>query len=403
MNTINSSPNSPYSDSYQPHLLLMKIVLIIFIAFELSCSGTTSSANSQESDHTRAIFVFGDSLVDVGNNNYVPLTIGKCDYFPYGIDFPGSISPTGRFTNGRTVVDIIGEELGLEYYIPPYLAPTTVGDVVLRGVNYASGGAGILNDTGAFLGGRISMDAQLDNFADTRNYIISNADVGGSLTSPNTFSKTLLQRALYIVVMGSNDFIGNYFSPVPSVSAPKPASLEMFVESLISRFREQLTRLYDMDARKIAVANVGPVGCTPLERTLNPLYATGDSCISFVNNAAILFNKKLKSLLMELNSNLVESKFVYADVYSILSHLIDNYQSYGFENYDSPCCKILAGAIQDLLPCSPTSILCGDRSKYVFWDMAHPTDATNVILAKRLLNDDSKDISPMNIRQLYYA
>lgn len=42
-----------------------------------------------------------------------------------------------------------GEELGVKDYIPPYLDPTTVGDVVLRGVNYASGGAGIFNDTGA--------------------------------------------------------------------------------------------------------------------------------------------------------------------------------------------------------------------------------------------------------------
>ncbi|KAI3994204.1 hypothetical protein MKX01_012461 [Papaver californicum] len=397
MNTIISTPNS-----YHPHLLL-KNVLIIFLAFQMWCSSTTSSANPLESDHTRALFVFGDSLVDVGNNNYIPLTIGKCNYFPYGMDFPSGISSTGRYTNGRTVVDIIGEELGLKHYIPPYLAPTTVGDVV-RGVNYASGGAGILNDTGAFLGGRINMDAQLDNFANTRNYIISNANGGVFFTSANSSSNAILRRALYVVVMGSNDFIGNYFSPIPSVPTQKSVSLEMFIESVILRFGLQLTRLYEMGARKIVVANVGPVGCTPLERSLNPSYTTGDSCISFINNAVILFNKKLKSLLMDLNSNLVGSKFLCADVYSILSHLINNYQSYGFENYNSPCCKILLGsAFQGLLPCSPTSIVCSNRSKYVFWDMAHPTDATNVIIAKRLLYGDSKDIYPMNIRQLYYA
>ncbi|KAI3927038.1 hypothetical protein MKW92_026860 [Papaver armeniacum] len=382
--------------------LLLKNVLVLFVTLEM-CNRTTSAENPQERDHSRAIFVFGDSLVDVGNNNYIPLTVGKSNYFPYGMDFPGVISPTGRFTNGRTVVDIIGEELGLKHYIPPYLAPTTVGDVVLRGVNYASGGAGILNDTGAFLGGRINMDAQLDNFANTRNYIISSANVGDSMTSVNSSSKTLLGRALFVVVMGSNDFIGNYFSPVPFVPTQKSMPLEVFVESLISRFRLQLTRLYEMGARKIAVANVGPVGCTPLEGALNPSYRKGDSCISFIDNAVILFNKKLKSLLLDLNSNLVGSKFLHADVYSILSHLISNYQSYGFENYSSSCCKILPRAFQGLLPCSPTSIVCSNRSKYVFWDMAHPTDATNVIIAKKLLYGDSKAIYPMNIRQLYYA
>ena len=52
-----------------------------------------------------AIFVFGDSLLDAGNNNYI-LTLSKANYVPNGIDFG---MPTGRFTNGRTVADIIGK------------------------------------------------------------------------------------------------------------------------------------------------------------------------------------------------------------------------------------------------------------------------------------------------------
>lgn len=39
-----------------------------------------------------------------------------------------------------------GQELGLEDFSPPYLAPTTSGPVILQGVNYAS--SGILNVTG---------------------------------------------------------------------------------------------------------------------------------------------------------------------------------------------------------------------------------------------------------------
>ena len=50
-------------------------------------------------------FIFGDSLVDNGNNNGI-LTLARANYYPYGIDFPqGS---TGRFTNGRTTVDFLG-------------------------------------------------------------------------------------------------------------------------------------------------------------------------------------------------------------------------------------------------------------------------------------------------------
>lgn len=57
------------------------------------------------SDAQPANFVFGDSLVDVGNNNYIA-SLSKANYPPFGIDFG---RPTGRFTNGRTIVDIIGK------------------------------------------------------------------------------------------------------------------------------------------------------------------------------------------------------------------------------------------------------------------------------------------------------
>lgn len=53
---------------------------------------------------TPAMFIFGDSLIDNGNNNYL-LSIAKANYYPYGIDVGG---PTGRFCNGLTVVDYGG-------------------------------------------------------------------------------------------------------------------------------------------------------------------------------------------------------------------------------------------------------------------------------------------------------
>jgi hypothetical protein len=58
-----------------------------------------------------ATFVFGDSLVDNGNNNKLH-SIAKANYMPYGIDFLGDHpSPTGRFPNGKTIVDFLGNVL----------------------------------------------------------------------------------------------------------------------------------------------------------------------------------------------------------------------------------------------------------------------------------------------------
>lgn len=52
-----------------------------------------------------AMFIFGDSLIDNGNNNNLA-SFAKANYYPYGIDFNGG--PTGRFSNGYTMVDEIG-------------------------------------------------------------------------------------------------------------------------------------------------------------------------------------------------------------------------------------------------------------------------------------------------------
>ncbi|KAI9123269.1 hypothetical protein K1719_006158 [Acacia pycnantha] len=336
------------------------------------------------SKNVPASFVFGDSLLDPGNNNYIA-SLSRANYVPNGIDFGW---PSGRFTNGRTIVDILGHQLGLDF-TPPYLAPTTRGSVILKGVNYASGGGGILNLTGLIFGDRINLDAQLDNFANTRQDIISMIGVSAA--------EDLFKNSIFSVVMGSNDFINNYLTPVLSTPERKLVSPEMFVSTMTSKFRLQLTRLFNLGARKIVVANVGPIGCVPFERDTNP--DAGDNCVAFPNQIAQLFNAQVKSLVAELNRNLQGSLFVYADVYHILEDILQNYRAYGFENLDSSCCHI-AGRFGGLIPCFPKSKVCEDRSKYVFWDAFHPSEATNTVIAKRLLDGDANDISPMNVRKL---
>ncbi|XP_050129783.1 GDSL esterase/lipase At4g16220-like [Malus sylvestris] len=98
-----------------------------------------------------AFFTFGDSMVEVGNNYYLQ-TLAKANVSHFGIDFG---KPTGRFTNGRTIFDILQQVLGFKNFTPPYLAPTTVGDMLLQGVNYASSAAGIFNITGFYFANKL--------------------------------------------------------------------------------------------------------------------------------------------------------------------------------------------------------------------------------------------------------
>lgn len=54
------------------------------------------------------MLVFGDSTVDPGNNNRLQ-TAMKANFLPYGADFLGG-RPTGRFSNGRLITDILGTD-----------------------------------------------------------------------------------------------------------------------------------------------------------------------------------------------------------------------------------------------------------------------------------------------------
>jgi hypothetical protein len=119
---------------------LLVTVLVPAVAALLVLGSGAASASPP-----RAFFVFGDSLVDNGNNNYL-MTTARADAPPYGIDFPTHL-PTGRFSNGLNIPDIISEHLGSQPALP-YLSPDLRGDQLLVGANFASAGVGILNDTG---------------------------------------------------------------------------------------------------------------------------------------------------------------------------------------------------------------------------------------------------------------
>ena len=57
-------------------------------------------------DHV-AFFIFGDSVVDDGNNNYIKTTTGfQSNFAPYGETFFRYL--TGRSSNGRLITDFIG-------------------------------------------------------------------------------------------------------------------------------------------------------------------------------------------------------------------------------------------------------------------------------------------------------
>jgi phospholipase/lecithinase/hemolysin len=330
-----------------------------------------------------ASFSFGDSLGDPGNNNYID-SLSKANYPHNGIDFPAG--PTGRFTNGRTIVDIVGEFLGLKNYLPPYMAPSTTGTAILNGVNYASGAAGILDSSGYAFIERISMNQQVAQFANTSAQIMQ-------LLGPEAGANHIA-NSLFAVNMGSNDFLNNYFapfSPIGNLSAEAVNSL------ILSTLEQQLTRLYSLGARKFVIASVGPLGCIPYRLTFT--FAENGECDQKMNLQIQSFNAGLEGLLNQLNSQLSGSVFVYANAYDKFFELIQNPTEFGFTVSNVACCGA-GGEYRGALSCSPLVNMCNDRGDYVFWDPYHPSDKANVVLATTFYYGDTNYVRPMNVAQL---
>lgn len=80
-------------------LLIFISVIATFCIFQIICHGSGVKK-------IPALMVFGDSIVDSGNNNDLP-TLAKCNFPPYGVNFTDQ-KPTGRFSNWKIPTDLLG-------------------------------------------------------------------------------------------------------------------------------------------------------------------------------------------------------------------------------------------------------------------------------------------------------
>ncbi|XP_022144504.1 GDSL esterase/lipase At1g29670-like [Momordica charantia] len=349
-------------------------------------SVSKSKSKSKSKSRMDCYFIFGDSQSDNGNNNDIKGD-AMANYKPYGIDFPNqnSPTPTGRFTNGRNLPDFIAELLGFHDYIPPFR--NTTGWNVLKGVNYASGGSGIHSETGRMLGKVLSINKQLEN----HNHTISR--IQGSLGSKLAATKHL-KSCLYTVQAGSNDYLNNYFLPF-SYKTSAQFTPQQYAVALNKQLSHQLEELYDRGGRKVAVFGVGGIGCTPYARA--NFEHEGSPCVEKINYAIQLFNSGLKSLIHDLNTKFTDAKFIFIDVFKISTMKPTPLVPADLLVLDAPCCEVPVGQLQ----CTPFGKVCGNRSKYMFWDGVHPTELGFKLVAKRAFNaKEPDDTYPFDISHL---
>lgn len=134
-----------------------------------------------------------------------------------------------------------------------------------------------------------------------------------------------LREAAYVISIGSNDFIENYFAKASD--RYKQFTVGEYVDFLTGLARDFIKELYTLGARKIGFTGLGPIGCVPLERSLN--FLNGGSCVEEYNKAAIDFNAKLQAMVDELCASLPGIQLKLAPLYDFFLYIIQNGFRYG--------------------------------------------------------------------------
>ncbi|XP_031272591.1 GDSL lipase-like isoform X1 [Pistacia vera] len=358
---------------------LLYILLMSYSSLLIPPASSQGDESRQANNKHVAVFVFGDSLFDPGNNNYLNISIdGKANFIPYGESF--FKYPTGRFCDGRTISDFAAMYLNLPLW-EPYLQPGSHN--FSNGANFASAGAGVLEETSP---DRLYSQKQLSYFKKVANLL--KQQLG------DAEAKKILADAIYLSSFGGTDYI----SFIQSFYNPTELQQRERVNMVIGNFTNVIKEIYEMGGRKFAFQNVGPLGCLPLmKQEFNP---SGGACVEVLQAIASLHNSLLSNVTAELQSQLSGFKYVYFDFFSSLNDMKNYPKKYGFNVSDIACCGIGLDRGSDCGKVKEYE-LCSDPNEYLYFDGGHQCEHANSILSNFLWNGGSNFTWPISMKQLY--
>uniref|UniRef100_A0A0D9Y0I1 GDSL esterase/lipase n=1 Tax=Leersia perrieri TaxID=77586 RepID=A0A0D9Y0I1_9ORYZ len=339
-----------------------------------------------------AMYVFGDSLVDVGNNDFLPPPAPRPPEPPCGIDLPLEAAAdevaggrSGRFTNGYNLADIIAQHVGFKMSPLAYLSLTTPGrrSNLRRGIvgaNYASSGSGILD----FIGnGTISLGEQVKLFADTKAMMVAAGEVNGERINH------LLSQSLFITCTGGNDYNAFTDGIVPVSDAPA------FIAHMVTTYIEHIKTLYKLGARRLGILDVLPLGCLPISRV--PM--ENGECSGEDNWQARLFNRLLRrKMAAAVTASMPDLKYSIGSIYYTYYDMIVDPTLAGMKEVARACCG--DGKLNAEADCSASANLCQDRNDYVFWDKVHGTQAAYQQCVHGFFHGSLRYAEPISFTQL---
>ena len=266
-----------------------------------------------------AITAFGDSLIDTGSG-------------PMPLRPPAPPPPYvgGRFTNGPTPTEHLRDGLGIPLN------------------SYAVGGA--------FSGfGNVDVLPAVDCSTQAPH-----AYCTGVLSQVNQYlfdtGGTAQASELYIVMGGSNDFLGLLAA---TGGAPDPLDVANTALDVISNLNTAIATLYGAGARNFLLPLLPDIGAAPLVQ--DPLVS---ATVADINLLLLQSYQDLFTLLGD-----PDLKFTLFDTYEAQRNLMP-----GFANSTEACFDALAGT------------LCTNPDDFFFWDDLHQTAKVSELLGVQLLN-----------------
>ncbi|CAL9057172.1 GDSL esterase/lipase At1g28650-like [Musa acuminata AAA Group] len=348
----------------RPHLLLLAICLAsLNVMLVAGCYS--------------AIFSFGDSLADTGNrlhsHRFDP--VGR---FPYGETF--FHHPTGRYSDGRVMLDFIAQAIGLPM-VQPYLAGTHDGEDFRYGANFAVGGATALdNEFFRSKGMEVSwtndsLSVQLEWF----KYLLP------SLCSTNC--SDLMSESLFSVgEIGGNDYNHAFFQ------GRGVDEIKTFVPGVVSAIGSAIEELIILGARTMIVPGNFPIGCVAVYLTMfqsdrREDYESGTGCIEWLNQFSMYHNRHLLDELSQLRRRYPQATIIYANYYEAAMAIFRSPQEYGFGKFPLAACCGGGGPYNynHSTKCGKDAGVCSSPSTQISWDGIHLTEAAYRVIARGLL------------------
>ncbi|XP_051182215.1 GDSL esterase/lipase At5g45910 [Lolium perenne] len=372
----------------------MKLLSILSLLLLASVQPAISSLRRYD-----AIFNFGDSFSDTGNNivvyaeNSLPNPAAQP---PYGMTFFGR--PTGRNSNGRLIIDFVAKRLRLPL-VPPFLSHN---GSFSQGANFAVSGATALNVSffkdipiASQIALNTTSSVQLQWFESLKPSLCSPAPE----CPPTFFHKSLF----FVGEFGFNDYSFSLLGKtMPQVRSSVP--------DVVRSIAEATEGLIEHGAKTLIVPGIPPLGCSPpnleLFRSDDPTsYEPRTRCLKEFNELAVHHNSLLQEALENVQTNYPNALVIYADFFTPIIKMVESPWKFGLTTDVLKCCCGGGGEYNFNLSAGcgmPGATVCQDPSEYLFWD-GHFTEATYRYIARRWLRKLSMHNHLMGATYNYFA